>query len=314
MSARRQRLLITGISGLLGANMAVSAADRWQVSGFYWEHPFRLAVAESRRIDLRSDAELTGHLDSIRPQIIAHFAASTNVDWCETHPHEARRLNVDTTRLLASWAAVNGCKFLFMSTDSVFDGFHGPYSELDAPAPRNCYAATKFEAEQLVRDIIEDHLILRGSFYGWNVQYKSSLAEWVLTRLQAGLVVSGFTDVTFSPLLVNTLSEIALRMIEQDLHGTYHVASRDAISKNAFAIAIADVFGFPANLVHPCLLMDARLPAPRPLDTSLRTDKLRDDLGIDVPFVRHELLTFRHLRDDGYVSRLRACLQIDGMM
>jgi dTDP-4-dehydrorhamnose reductase len=286
--------------------MAVSAADRWQVSGLYWQHPFRLPVAESRRIDLRSDTELTGHLDCVRPQIIAHLAAYTDVDWCETHPQEAQGLNVETTRLLASWAAVNGCKFLFMSTDSVFDGYHGPYSELERPAPRNCYAATKFEAEQIVRGIVEDHLIVRGSFYGWNAQNKSSLAEWVLTRLQAGLAVSGFTDVTFSPLLVNTLAEIVLRMLERDLYGTYHVASCDAISKNAFAIAIADIFGFPTNLVQPCLLMDARLRAPRPLDTSLRADKLRRDLGITLPFVRQDLLRFKHLRDDGYVSRLRS--------
>jgi dTDP-4-dehydrorhamnose reductase len=299
-------MVVTGVSGLLGATFALTAADHFAVTGLYGQHPFQLPQRCCFAVDLRSAAETRVHLDERQPQVLVHFAAATNVDRCEEHPEEAVELNVDATRRLAEWANANQCRFLLMSTDSVFDGRNGGHTEAEKPRPINCYAATKLAAEQVVRSLVPDHLIVRANIYGWNAQPKSSLGEWILGRLETGQALQGFTDVIFAPLLANTLAEILLDLLKQDAHGTIHLASRDSISKFDFAVALAEVFGFHPNRVQPTTLAGAQLRAPRPLNTALCADFAQREFRILLPTVREDLLRFKRLRDEGYPAWLKS--------
>jgi dTDP-4-dehydrorhamnose reductase len=192
-----------------------------------------------------------------------------------------------------------------MSTDSVFDGQSGDYQESDAPRPLNHYAASKLAAEAVVQALLPDHLIVRANIFGWNAQPKSSLAEWVLGRLEAGEQVPGFTDAVFAPLLVNTLADIMLAMLMRPASGLYHVASRNAVSKYEFALTLATVFGLPDGLVKPTLV-GTSLKTLRPRNTTLDTRKFRRDIGIALPAVSEDVQRFRLLRDTGFVDRLKA--------
>lgn len=244
-------------------------------------------------------------LDDVRPQMVVHFAAATNVDYCEANPSYARELNVDTTHNLASWAAANQAKMIYMSTDSVFDGKLGGYSENSEPNPVNIYAAAKLEGEVAVRKAVADHLIVRASIYGWNAQPKQSLAEWILSRLESGQRVPGFVDTIFAPLLVNTLSSAILKMMKQGAKGTYHAACSDPVTKFDFARAVARVFGYPDVLVEESHVGTA-LKAPRPLNTWLIAHRLTQELGIKMPSVVEDLNRFKALRDDGFVAELKS--------
>jgi dTDP-4-dehydrorhamnose reductase len=299
-------MAVTGASGLLGANLLFGAAGRWRITAFTHRHTISVPGVECRRLDLTSGSDVERELGRLRPALIVHLAAATGVDWCEAHPAETERLNVEATGTLARWAARNGGKLVFMSTDSVFDGSRGGYAEDDAPGPVNRYAASKLRAEQAVRALAPDHLIVRGNFYGWSAQAKDSLAEWMLRRLEARQPVPGFVDVVFSPLLASTLAELLCAMIAKDAAGTYHVGSADAVSKHEFALAIARVFELDARLVERAALGSAALRARRPQNTSLRTARLRSELGIEPPRIEDDLARFRRLRDSGYAARLRA--------
>ena len=297
-------MLVTGVSGLMGANFALGASRGRAVAGVYSRHALVIPQVPCLSLDIRDPAATSAKLDELRPSTIVHFAAATDVDWCEEHPAEAVQMNVEATGFLVRWSAANDCKFVFLSTDSVFDGKRGGYEETDPTNPVNKYATTKCLAEEVIRAATNNHLIVRSNIYGWNVQEKSSLAEWVLNNLKAGKGIKGFADVIFSPLLVNTLAEIMLKLIDGNKTGTYHAASADEVSKYEFAVLIADVFGINSGLVEKSSLASLKLKAPRPLNTSLKTRKL-DAMGIPVPLVKDDVMRFKQLYDTNYVTTLK---------
>src|SRR5882672_10834304 len=268
-----------------------------EVAGVYCSHAWRVPGADAHKLDLRDFVATRRLVERLRPASIIHCAAATNVDWCEDNPAEADRLNIQVPVFLAQLAAELDAQFVQVSTDSVFDGERGNYSELDIPAPLNVYARTKLLAEQEVQRVHRSSLIARVTFYGWNVQNKQSLAEWVLAGLSAGKNVPGFTDVFFCPILANDLAEILLSMMSRHLHGIYNVVGAERLSKYEFARRLGAVFGLDVGQVVPVSIKDAALRAPRPRDTSLTTKKIARELAREMPDVESGLRKFRELRE-----------------
>jgi dTDP-4-dehydrorhamnose reductase len=194
---------------------------------------------------------------------------------------------------------------VYISTDAVFDGAAGGYSERDPVSPLNQYARSKMAGEIAVLREMPDALILRTTIYGWNLQPKHSLAEWALARLEGGQPVPGFADVTFAPVLVNDLARWILELIHHNSTGIFHVGSAEPCSKYQFLCQTADVFNLNAALVRKTCLADSTLAAPRPRHTWLRVDKIAATLGHPMPAVRDGLEHFRHLREDGLPERLK---------
>ena len=305
------RAVVTGCSGLLGSNFVLRAQDSFQLAGFYGEHQVQIQGVECLAVDLVSKVQVHEALDRLRPAILFHFAARTNVDWCEDNKTATYRANVEGTQHLAAWAAKHGALLVFMSTDSVFDGMRGGYCESDLPAPLNIYARSKLEAEAAVKTVSPEHLIIRANIYGWNARKKLSLAEWILARLEAGQIVPGFTDAIFAPLLVNTLTEVLLKLVAKGARGTWHAASRDAVSKYDFATIIAQQFGFNAGRCEKTLAAKASFRAPRPLNTALDAGNLATRYELIFPSVAEDIARFKALRDQGYVAKLKNCCLAD---
>jgi len=302
-------LVVTGASGLLGACVLTSAEELgWETVGLCHRHVIRETKAKIATVDLTDASATRSLLFDLRPRVIVHCAAATNVDWCEDHPEQAIHINTRASALLAEIASALNARLLYVSTDLVFDGKKGGYVETDAPAPLNVYANSKLagERETLLRN--PSALVIRVNIYGWNAQDKQSLAEWILGRLEKGADVPGFTDVFFTPILVNHLVPILFQALQQELAGLYHVSGSERISKFEFARRLAIVFGFDPGRVAPCQVKDMKLRAARPLDISLNTGKIRIALGCSLPDVDSGLSEFRHLRDRQYPESLKRCL------
>ncbi len=301
-------LLVTGASGLLGANFVLSALrSGMELVAQYHSHPVHFAETTARTVDLSDSASARALVQAVDPEWIVHCAAATDVDWCEEHPAEALRINAEAAGTLAAAARDVGARCLFISTDAVFGGERGSYSEADPPAPVNVYGASKRAGEEAVRAALPSALIVRTNLYGWNALPKQSLAEWVLDRLEAGEEVPGFGDVTFSPILVDDLCDLLLAMISKSMEGTYHVAGADGLTKFEFARRVANVFGRDERSVRSVRIADSHLRAPRPRNTTLRTEAAARALGRPMPGVDAGLRRFRHDRDSGYVAQLKAC-------
>jgi dTDP-4-dehydrorhamnose reductase len=303
-------ILVTGASGLLGANFVLTARKYGRcVLPVTRHHEIVLPDVRSFRADLAEEGAVIRLLDETRPSWIVHCAAMTNVDTCEERPEEAYALNTRATESLATGACAVGANMVLISTDSVFDGRRGDYRERDQPAPVNVYARTKLGAEAAVRTHLPSALVVRTNFYGWNAQDKHSLSEWIVNRLEHGDTVPGFTDVVFSPLLATDLSEMILTLMDRSLTGLYHVAGARALSKYEFAVELARVFGFATDRIEPVSIRRSSLRAVRPLNTSLNTDKVRRDLGVAMPGIESCLVRFKAQRESGHAQALKSLVR-----
>jgi dTDP-4-dehydrorhamnose reductase len=299
-------ILVTGASGLLGGNLVVAALNRGlDIAVTYHRYPIRFPGTRAFSMDATDPKQIESVIRSVRPDWIIHCAAATDVDWCEDHPREAQRINVDGPMRVAAAAGRASARFIFISTDAVFDGRTGGYREKDPAAPVNVYSSTKRAAESSVLADLPTSLIVRTNIYGWNLQPKQSLAEWILGGLEAGNEVPGFSDVVFTPILATHLSEILLDMMDRSLEGLYHVVGSEALTKYEFARRVANVFGHPPQSIRPIPIADARLRAPRPRNTSLRTDKAEEALGRPMPSIDAGLRRFKGDRDSGFVAKLK---------
>ncbi len=294
-------LVVTGASGLLGASVLRSAVELgWETVGLCHQHVIRDPAMQVARVDLTDASATRKLLFDLRPDAIVHCAAATNVDWCEDNPKEAEAINVQAAAVLAEVAATLNARFVYLSTDSVFDGKKGDYVDV--------YAGSKLAGERETLRRNPSALLVRVSIYGWNAQNKDSVAEWVLRRLEEGRDVPGFADVFFTPILVNHLVPVLFAMLQQELAGLYHVAGSERVSKFEFARRVAAAFGFDPDRVRPCQVKDMNLRAARPLDVSLNTEKIRMAMGRSMPNVDSGLRGFRELRGRQYPQQLKSYL------
>ncbi len=280
-----QRILITGASGLLGANLVRHYAPRSECIGWFASNPISINGATTERIDITDHESVSSALARIKPDLIIHCAAATNVEWCEKNPVLAKAINEDATAFLADQALKHDSKFVFTSTDSIFNGEKKRYSESDAPDPLNTYATGKVRTEILVSDANPDSLIIRSYFYGYSSSGTRSLLEWVLTLARAGNEVPGFSDSYFSPISVHDFAEALDAALAAETSGILHLGSSDRISKYDFAQIAMEAYACDMSLLKPITVADAGLQADRPRDTSLNVDLLESIMGAPVPTV-----------------------------
>lgn len=298
------KLLVTGASGLLGANLAYIAAQRGiEVLAAYNEHPISIKGCRMQRLDL-----LSGDLSILRefkPDCVAHCAAFTNVDGCEADQGKARLLNVDATARLLKACEGLGNRFIFMSTDSVFSGEKPFHSEGEPTRPLNAYSSTKVEAEKLVSGF-QNHVVVRTNFYGFNIQDKLSFSEWLHAKFLNREKINAFTDFFFSPILANNLADALLELAAGDFTGTVHVAGDGRISKYEFALSFAEKFGFDKSLVVPKRMAEVEaLKARRPNDCSLDISKAKGLLRTRILNIDAGIEKYKELYDSGYQKSLR---------
>lgn len=222
---------------------------------------------------------------SVRPKWVLNCAALANLELCERDPAKARAANVIAPANLAAACNEFGARLAHISTDSVFDGSRGMYSENDIPAPLNVYAQSKLEGERAVREAMPVVLVVRTNFVGLPVHRGAGLADWIATSVEAGSAIKGFDDVIFSPLLATTLVEQLFKMMDANLQGLYHLGASDSMSKYEFALAIARTMGQVGAKIERVSMSDVPMTFRRPLNTSLLSRRAEKALGEGLPTV-----------------------------
>lgn len=297
------KLLITGISGLLGLNLAIQVKDQFQVSGCYYTHPVALDGVATYGIDLRRTESWEPLLQELQPEVIIHTAGLTNVDACQLQPQQAYALNVEITRRLAQGSQRIGAKFVQISTDHLFDGNRPWRTESDRPQPVNVYAETKWQAEQVVSQTCPGALILRTNFFGWGT-FKASFSDWILQTLARRQPLTMFADAFFTPILINDLVEVMLELIQGEASGLFHLAGGERLSKYAFALKLAEVFGYSTAEIRAIRLREFPLQAPRPLDLSLSSRKLEQWRSRPLPTATAGIQRLQALGATGWPQQL----------
>lgn len=271
---------------MLGSAIAARALRQFDVFGVSRARRLLSTGWSHRSLDLLDSDAALELLERIRPQIVIHCAAATDVEQCERDPAGTHSLNVAATEQLARWSARNSVRFAYASTDSVFDGIRGGYCEEDLPRPLNEYARCKLQGEQVTTRCCRDALVIRTNFVGWNKEGRPNFGKWIHERLARGEKLPAFEDVRFSPLFVEDLAELILELVPRDAKGTFHVAARDSCTKYEFAHRLGRALHLATSQIMPILLQDAGFRAKRPRDTSLCVGKCEGFLGREMPAVQ----------------------------
>lgn len=303
------RILVTGASGLLGLNLALEAAENHEVYGTVKDHPIDPPSFSVLRTDLLAPGAIERLLERTQPDWVINCAALALVDICEKRPALAAKMNTEFPGNLASHVARGGARLLHLSTDAVFDGQKGEYTEENLPNPLSVYGRTKLAGERAVAQANPHALIARVNLFGWSLSGKRSLAEFFYYNLLAGRPVMGFTDVYFCPLLVNDLAQVFIRMLAAGLSGLYHVFSPTCTSKHDFGLAIANRFGFDEGLIEPVEVERSGLQVARSPRLTMRIDRLVDDLHGPLPTWREGIERLYKQERAGYPQFLRSLAQ-----
>ncbi len=271
-----KRLFITGGSGLLGSKFRYIAGNEYEIVTTHHKNPGENSIS----FDITDETDVMAKITSLKPDAVVHAAALTNVDYCEDHPKEAWNINAKGTDNMAKACEKIGSKLIYVSTDFVFDGERGMYSEEDKTNPLGYYASTKLEGEEFIRQHDDlDCAVARVSvLYGWHT--RMNFVTWVINELKHGNEINIVTDQYNSPTLADNAAEAMLKIFEKDKTGIYHTVGDERINRFDFAQNIAKVFDLDSSLVNPTKSTNFVQKAKRPKDSSLNVEKAHKDLGI----------------------------------
>jgi dTDP-4-dehydrorhamnose reductase len=303
LKENKLKILITGANGLLGSNLCKSYQDNYTIIATDITLP-KFSFSINTILDITNDNDLDVIIRE-KPEIIIHCAAIVNVDLCEKNPSLAQRINEKGSEKIAKISKEAGSYLVHISTDAVFDGKKGDYSEKDIPNPINLYGRTKLKAEELIQKNSEQYSIVRTNIYGWNHENKFSLAEWMLNKLENNEPLPAFRDIFFTPILVTDLAPCLLELKEKDFNGIIHIAGSEKCSKLEFAYNLAEVFNLDKNLIKPISYKDLKFVANRPEDISLDCSIAKSLLDTKLPNIKSGLRQMRQLRFEGYVKDLK---------
>lgn len=299
-----KNIFVTGISGMLGANIAFLLRENYRVSGI-----------DLNEVDIENVNSTVGSvldldlmrklLTENRVDVFIHCAALVNVDECELHPDYANQINSENVAQLADLCHELSVKFIFISTDAVFSGEREGYlyKESDETDPISVYGKTKLAAEQHTLQY-EENLVVRTNIYGFNYRDKFSFGEWIINSLDNNQPLNMVDDIYFSPILVNELVELIDRCIREDIRGLYHVCSTGSINKYDIACCFKKTFEKNGE-INRVKMADLSFKAPRTHNMGMDNEKIRKKLGVSIRTPEESVLYFKELSDKGYPARLK---------
>ena len=280
------RILITGSNGLLGQKLVAALRDDAEVELIATSRgadrtPVGLG-ARYHTMDITVAEAVDAVFDAVEPEVVIHTAAMTNVDACELDPVACRSQNVTATANLLAAAKRHGSHFIHLSTDFIFDGEAGPYSETDAPAPLSIYGQSKLESERLVMNAglpgwaIARTIIVYGIAEGLS---RSNVVLWAKGALEKGQPINVVDDQWRMPTLAEDLADGCIRIAKRRATGIYHLSGPDGMSILELVMRVGRFFGLDTTVVSPIKSESLGQPAKRPPRTGFVLDKARKELA-----------------------------------
>jgi dTDP-4-dehydrorhamnose reductase len=268
------KVVITGATGMLGQHLfrVFSGNPAYEVYAVS-RNGAHIPADRHIQLDMTDTAKLEKAMAALQPVIVIYAAALVNVDLCERDRDYAYTLHVTAAKMLSELPSVKS--FVYISSDAVFDGQHGNYVETDSCNPLNYYATTKMLAERELLKGSSDIYVIRVNIYGFHATLENSLFEWAWKSFNEGKQITGFDNVYFNPLYVGTLARLILELYEKKIaKGIYHFGTSDGLSKYDFLLSVVNAFKFDGSLLLKTPLDPSKFEAPRPLNTTLNTDKI----------------------------------------
>lgn len=280
----KEKIFVTGANGLLGQKL---------ISQLVEEGVFEV-IASGRgdcrlpgegftflSLDIEDEVAVNQVFDEVKPQVVIHGAAMTQVDDCEQNREGCYKANVSATQYLINAAERHHSHFIFVSTDFIFSGEKGPLDELEEPAPVNYYGESKLIGEQILQKSSLKWAIARTVLvYGIaHDMSRSNIILWVKNSLEAGKKLQVVDDQFRTPTLAEDLAAGCILMANKKAEGVYNISGEDFLTPFEMATMTAEYFGLDQSLINRSNSTTFSQPAKRPLKTGFIIEKAKKELG-----------------------------------
>lgn len=284
-------ILITGASGFLGWHTASALANTHNIYAIAYRNSPIIEGVQWIPHDLRNRDGVDRIFEEVQPDIVFHAAAMTSVKECHGTRQEAVKTNIKSTERIAELCQRGDVYLIFASTDLVFDGTRGNYTEDDQTNPVSFYAKTKRVAEEVVQSFTTRHTVVRFALlYGPPSPHSRSFLGWMGDGFRSGESVTLFTDQFRTPLYVNDAVDIVKKLIEHidrpPQIRLIHAGGPERISRVDIGRIYCEVFGYDNSLIKQIRMAEKGEIVNDAADVSLVIDKARTFLGFEPKDVR----------------------------
>lgn len=284
-------ILITGAGGFIGKNLyKMLKNEQFNVFG--------VDIKRNETVEYEcdvSDKKIRDYLKSVKPRVIVHLSALSNVEKCEVDKDLAYKSNVISTRNLCDYCIENDCLMIYMSSDYVFDGVGENFNENSPVRPVQYYGQTKLEAEGLVVKL-KKYFILRPTVvFGWDPEGMNFFMQ-LLRKLKAGEVMNVPDDQISNPTYVLDLCQAIKKLIiNPPQSGIYMSTGPESCSRLDFARMIAMEFSLKQELIVPKKTVELHQLARRPLNNSTNSSLLYREIGYKFHNLRESFSAIKEL-------------------
>jgi dTDP-4-dehydrorhamnose reductase len=274
-----KKILITGSNGLIGQKLLVLLTSKTENQVIATARGANRLPAYPNytyhSLDITDPVQVEQVMALEKPDYVIHTAAMTNVDTCELEKQTCWQLNVKAVEYLAEACLKHNSFLLHLSTDFIFDGEHGPYTEEAAARPINYYGESKLAAEQIllqsnIRWAIARTVLVYGIAHDMS---RSNIILWVKKSLEEKKPIQVVDDQWRTPTLAEDLATGCNLIIRQEAQGIFNISGKDLLTPYQMALQTADYFKLDASLITRADSSTFTQPARRPLKTGLIIDK-----------------------------------------
>ena len=278
------RILVTGSNGLLGQKLTMLLDQQSDIHTIATARKlvnYKLTNAEFHILDVTNQNETEKVILEVKPDVVIHTAAMTQVDQCETEREACWKANVTGVENVVNACEKVNAFLVHVSTDFIFDGTHGPLDESAIPKPVNYYGESKLAGEKVVMNSKLDWAILRTVLvYGvTDDMSRSNIVLWVKKSLEEGKSINVVNDQWRTPTLAEDLAMGCYLAATKKAKGIFHISGERMMTPYDIAIETADFFGLDKTLVKQTDSSKFKQPAARPLKTGFIIDKAKRVLG-----------------------------------
>jgi dTDP-4-dehydrorhamnose reductase len=261
------QVLITGLSGYLGQYLYFYRPKKITISGTYYRNKRDKPAQKMLLVDLESIEAFTKTSGTY--DLVIHAAANSSLADCEHNKQQAFRVNCGAAEILARWSQRQGSRFIYLSTDIVFQGDRGDYSEEDQPNPVNIYGQSKWQGERVLAINHSNYAICRLSLILGKARGASkNFIDHFVKNLQAGCEIPLFIDELRTPITPHYAARAIWEVALSGFKGTIHLCGVEKISRYQLGIKIARYLNLTVDRLNKTNV-DQVVAYPRPLNVTL---------------------------------------------
>lgn len=294
------KILITGGTGLLGKALIETVDSNYEIVATYLGN---YDVEDTHQVkytklDTRDKAGYEYLFRDFKPKVVIHTASIGSPDYAEKNKELTWEVNVGGTQNILFICERFDAKFIYISSNGIYDGNKAPYGEKDEAKPINYYGQTKLEGERIVQKARIPYAMVRPILmYGWPHSFeRGNIVTFALSKLEQCEVVNAYGDVYLNPLFNHSCAEAIWKIVKEEKYDVFNIAGAERVTIYKLIQEAAYVFKLNLDLIKPVQQGFFNELVKRPSDTSYKTEKMEKELGIKPLSLKEGLRIMRETR------------------